>query len=208
MDDVSIHSVRLPGLVAHQEVLFGGQGQTLSIRHDSIDRTSFMPGVLLAVRGVIGEAQVAEFVGELAHMPGLIGETLKLDERIARIASTVAQHRNFLFLARGIEFPMAMEGALKLARLAGHHIGGDEKYKIVALEGSFHGRTFGAMSVTGQDKYRKGFEPLLEPVRFVKPNPVVPKEIKRQRMAVIVEFFRGRIGEPSEAPHLHPHGHL
>ena len=47
-----IHSVRLPGLVAHQEVLLGGQGQTLSIRHDSIDRTSFMPGVLLAVRGV------------------------------------------------------------------------------------------------------------------------------------------------------------
>ncbi len=47
-----IHSVRLPGLVAHQEVLFGGTGQTLSIRHDSIDRSSFMPGVVLAVRKV------------------------------------------------------------------------------------------------------------------------------------------------------------
>jgi 4-hydroxy-tetrahydrodipicolinate reductase len=47
-----IHSVRLPGLVAHQEVIFGGVGQTLSIRHDSIDRRSFMPGVLLAVRKV------------------------------------------------------------------------------------------------------------------------------------------------------------
>lgn len=47
-----IHSVRLPGLVAHQEVIFGGEGQTLSIRHDSIDRVSFMPGVVLAVRGV------------------------------------------------------------------------------------------------------------------------------------------------------------
>jgi 4-hydroxy-tetrahydrodipicolinate reductase len=47
-----IHSVRLPGLVAHQEVLFGGEGQTLTIRHDSIDRSSFMPGVLLAVRRV------------------------------------------------------------------------------------------------------------------------------------------------------------
>ena len=47
-----IHSVRLPGMVAHQEVLFGGEGQTLSIRHDSIDRTSFMPGVILAVRRV------------------------------------------------------------------------------------------------------------------------------------------------------------
>lgn len=49
-----IHSVRLPGLVAHQEVIFGGVGQTLSIRHDSIDRRSFMPGVLLAVRKVGG----------------------------------------------------------------------------------------------------------------------------------------------------------
>jgi len=49
-----IHSVRLPGLVAHQEVIFGGEGQTLSIRHDSIDRRSFMPGVLLAVRKVGG----------------------------------------------------------------------------------------------------------------------------------------------------------
>jgi len=47
-----IHSVRLPGLVAHHEVLFGGVGQTLSIRHDSISRESFMPGVLLAVRRV------------------------------------------------------------------------------------------------------------------------------------------------------------
>ncbi len=47
-----IHSLRLPGLVAHQEVIFGGEGQTLTIRHDSIDRRSFMPGVLLAVRKV------------------------------------------------------------------------------------------------------------------------------------------------------------
>jgi 4-hydroxy-tetrahydrodipicolinate reductase len=49
-----IHSVRLPGLVAHQEVIFGGEGQTLTVRHDSIDRSSFMPGVLLAVRRVGG----------------------------------------------------------------------------------------------------------------------------------------------------------
>jgi 4-hydroxy-tetrahydrodipicolinate reductase len=47
-----IHSLRLPGLVAHQEVVFGGEGQTLSIRHDTTDRRSFMPGVLLAVRRV------------------------------------------------------------------------------------------------------------------------------------------------------------
>jgi 4-hydroxy-tetrahydrodipicolinate reductase len=48
--EVPIHSVRLPGLVAHQEVILGDVGQTLTIRHDSTDRTSFVPGVLLAVR--------------------------------------------------------------------------------------------------------------------------------------------------------------
>ncbi len=52
-NNVPIHSVRLPGLVAHQEVLFGGMGQMLSIRHDSLDRSSFMPGVLLAIRKVL-----------------------------------------------------------------------------------------------------------------------------------------------------------
>jgi 4-hydroxy-tetrahydrodipicolinate reductase len=50
--DVPIHSVRLPGLVAHQEVIFGGLGETLTVRHDSLTRESFMPGVLLAVRKV------------------------------------------------------------------------------------------------------------------------------------------------------------
>jgi 4-hydroxy-tetrahydrodipicolinate reductase len=63
VDGIPVHSVRLPGLVAHEEVLFGGPGQTLSIRHDSIDRTSFMPGVLLAI-------------SEIADRPGL---TIGLD---------------------------------------------------------------------------------------------------------------------------------
>jgi 4-hydroxy-tetrahydrodipicolinate reductase len=52
--EIPIHSVRLPGLVAHQEVIFGDVGQTLTIRHDSTDRESFMPGVLLAIRRVGG----------------------------------------------------------------------------------------------------------------------------------------------------------
>jgi len=52
VDTVHVHSVRVAGLVAHQEVLFGGHGETLTIRHDSLDRASFMPGVLLALRGV------------------------------------------------------------------------------------------------------------------------------------------------------------
>jgi 4-hydroxy-tetrahydrodipicolinate reductase len=52
VDGVRVHSVRLPGLVAHQEVIFGGQGELLTLRHDSLERSSFMPGVLLAVRAV------------------------------------------------------------------------------------------------------------------------------------------------------------
>src|SRR5437588_3522648 len=58
--EIPIHSVRLPGLVAHQEVVLGGKGQTLTIRHDSIDRESFMPGVLLAIRrvGMLAESPV------------------------------------------------------------------------------------------------------------------------------------------------------
>ena len=51
--DISIHSIRAQGLVAHQEVLFGGVGETLTIRHDSIDRAGFMPGVLLGIRSVV-----------------------------------------------------------------------------------------------------------------------------------------------------------
>jgi 4-hydroxy-tetrahydrodipicolinate reductase len=52
VDGIPVHSIRLAGLVAHQEVLFGTRGETLTIRHDSLDRTSFVPGVLLAVRKV------------------------------------------------------------------------------------------------------------------------------------------------------------
>ena len=54
VDGVHVHSVRLAGLLAHQEVLLGGHGEVLTIRHDSLDRASFMPGVLLAIRGAAG----------------------------------------------------------------------------------------------------------------------------------------------------------
>ncbi|HEY0452358.1 4-hydroxy-tetrahydrodipicolinate reductase [Actinophytocola sp.] len=53
VEDIRVHSVRLAGLVAHQEILFGGEGETLTIRHDSLDRKSFMPGVLLGVREIL-----------------------------------------------------------------------------------------------------------------------------------------------------------
>ncbi len=92
---------------------------------------------LALVRGVIDEPQTAELIGALAHIPGLIGETLKLDAHIARIAADVASHRDFLFLARGIQFPMAMEGALKLKEVSYIHAegypAGEMKHGPIAL---------------------------------------------------------------------------
>lgn len=68
-DGVRVHAVRLPGLVAHQQVIFGGEGQTLSIRHDAVDRSSFMPGVLLAVREVAGTGGLTLGLEELLGLP-------------------------------------------------------------------------------------------------------------------------------------------
>jgi 4-hydroxy-tetrahydrodipicolinate reductase len=67
VDGVRIHSIRLPGLVAHQEVIFGSAGQTLTIRHDALDRTCYLPGVLLAIK------QVAERPGLTVGLEPLLG---------------------------------------------------------------------------------------------------------------------------------------
>ena len=59
VEGIAIHSVRLPGLVAHQEVILGGPGQTLSIRHDTINRECYMPGVILAIKEVVNRKGLA-----------------------------------------------------------------------------------------------------------------------------------------------------
>ncbi len=66
----------------------------------------------------------------------------------------------------------AIEGAIKLVRAAGHATAGPQKTTLLAMENSFHGRTMGALALTAQDKYRKGFDPMLEGVRFVPRNDV------------------------------------
>ncbi|MBI2848524.1 MAG: 4-hydroxy-tetrahydrodipicolinate reductase [Chloroflexi bacterium] len=71
LEGVSIHSVRLPGVVAHQEVVFGGLGQTLTVRHDTVSRESFMPGVILAVREVVKQKR---FICSLDKLLGLEGD--------------------------------------------------------------------------------------------------------------------------------------
>ncbi|HEX2266684.1 MAG TPA: 4-hydroxy-tetrahydrodipicolinate reductase [Actinomycetota bacterium] len=69
VDGIRIHSVRLPGLVAHQEVIFGGTGQTLTVRHDSLQRESFMPGVLLAIKSVVHHRGLTVGLEPLLDLP-------------------------------------------------------------------------------------------------------------------------------------------
>ncbi len=69
VEGIRIHSVRLPGLVAHQEVIFGGLGETLTIRHDSSQRVSFMPGVLLAVKSVVNRPGLTVGLERLLGFP-------------------------------------------------------------------------------------------------------------------------------------------
>jgi predicted acetylornithine/succinylornithine family transaminase len=90
----------------------------------------------------------------------------------------------------------AIEGSIKLARLAGHRAGGEAKSKLVALDGSYHGRTFGALSLTGQDKHRKGFEPLLEDVTFVKQNDLesLRAAVNDNTCAIVLEPIFGEGG--------------
>lgn len=90
----------------------------------------------------------------------------------------------------------AIEGSIKLARLAGHRAGGDAKCRLVALEGSYHGRTFGALSLTGQDKHRKGFEPMLEGVTFVKQNDLesLRAAVNENTCAIVLEPIFGEGG--------------
>lgn len=69
VDGIPVHALRLRGLVAHQEVLFGGPGETLSLRHDSLSRESFMPGVVLAVRGVVDRPGLTLGLDPLLDLP-------------------------------------------------------------------------------------------------------------------------------------------
>ncbi|MBV9265069.1 MAG: aspartate aminotransferase family protein [Acidobacteriaceae bacterium] len=112
----------------------------------------------------------------------------RLAERLAKISGL---NRSF-FCNSGTE---AMEGALKMIRAHGNSIRPD-KNEIVSLENSFHGRTFGALSITGQPKYRTDFEPLLSGIRFVPRNDMDPLEaaITENTAGVVLEFIQGEGG--------------
>jgi acetylornithine/N-succinyldiaminopimelate aminotransferase len=90
----------------------------------------------------------------------------------------------------------AIEGALKLVRAAGHAVGSPDKSIVIALENSFHGRTMGALALTGQAKYRKDFDPMLEGVRFVPRNDVeaLRNAMDEKVCAIVLEPIQGEGG--------------
>jgi predicted acetylornithine/succinylornithine family transaminase len=111
-----------------------------------------------------------------------------LAERLAKISGL---QRTF-FCNSGAE---SMEGAMKMIRAHGRKIH-PEKYEIISLHNSFHGRTFGALSITGQEKYRKDFEPMLAGAKFVPPNDVVALEqaVNERTAGIVIEWIQGEGG--------------
>jgi len=134
---------------------------------------------------------IREQAARLVHISNLYYH--EYQGRLAEKLATLAGFDRVFFSNSGTE---AIEGSIKLARLAGHRTGGTEKCRLVSLEGSYHGRTFGAMSLTGQDKYRKGFEPLLEEVTFVPRNDVVALRaaVNDNTCAIVLEPIFGEGG--------------
>ncbi len=130
-----------------------------------------------------------EQAGRLIHVSNLYYNEYQgqLAERLCRLSGL---DRAF-FTNSGTE---AIEGALKLARAAAH--GTEGKCRVVAVEGSFHGRTFGALSLTGQPKYRKNFEPLLEGVQFVPLNDAyaLRDAVNDSTCAIVLEPIQGEGG--------------
>lgn len=139
---------------------------------------------------------IRDQAAELIHVSNLYYH--EYQGRLAEKLCQLSGLQRVFFSNSGTE---AIEGSIKLARLAGHRVGGETKCQLVALEGSYHGRTFGAMSLTGQDKYRKGFEPLLEDVKFVPRNDVqaLHTAVDDNTAAIVLEpiFGEGGIHECS-----------
>jgi acetylornithine/N-succinyldiaminopimelate aminotransferase len=143
---------------------------------------------------------IREQAGKLIHVSNLYYHEYQgeLAEKLCTLAGSSFANARAFFSNSGTE---AIEGSIKLARLAGHRAGGDGKSRLVALEGSYHGRTFGALSLTGQEKHRKGFEPMLEEVTFVAQNDIegLRAAVNDNTCAIVLEpiFGEGGIHECS-----------
>jgi acetylornithine/N-succinyldiaminopimelate aminotransferase len=133
---------------------------------------------------------IREQAGLLLHTSNLYYHEYQgpLAERLAQVSGL---QRTF-FCNSGTE---AMEGALKMIRAHGNKRH-PEKYEIVSLLNSFHGRTFGALSVTGQEKYRRDFEPMLPGVKFVPQNDLTALEqvVNERTAGIVIEWIQGEGG--------------
>jgi acetylornithine/N-succinyldiaminopimelate aminotransferase len=133
---------------------------------------------------------IREQAGLLIHTSNLYYNEYQgpLAERVAKISGLA----RCFFSNSGAE---SMEGALKMARAHGGKISPD-KYEIISLRNSFHGRTLGALSITGQEKYRRDFEPLLPGVKFVPQNDITALEqVASERTAgIVIEWIQGEGG--------------
>ena len=134
---------------------------------------------------------IREQASRLVHVSNLYYH--EYQGRLAEKLTSLSGLNRVFFSNSGTE---AIEGSIKLARLAGHRVGGATKSRLVALEGSYHGRTFGALSLTGQDKHRKGFEPLLEDVTFVPRNHIeaLRAAVNDDTCAIVLEPIFGEGG--------------
>jgi len=139
---------------------------------------------------------IREQAAKLIHVSNLYYHEYQgaLAEKLCTLAGGASGEKfRAFFQNSGTE---AIEGSIKLARLAGRRAGGEGKSKLVALEGSYHGRTFGALSLTGQEKHRKGFEPMLEEVTFVAQNDVegLRAAVNDNTCAIVLEPIFGEGG--------------
>jgi len=134
---------------------------------------------------------IREQAGRLIHVSNLYYH--EYQGALAEKLCTFSGLSRAFFSNSGTE---AIEGSIKLARLAGHRAGGEGKSRLVALQGSYHGRTFGALSLTGQEKHRKGFEPMLEEVTFVAQNDLegLRAAVNDNTCAIVLEPIFGEGG--------------
>ena len=138
---------------------------------------------------------IREQAGKLIHVSNLYYHEYQgaLAEKLCTLLGSSFGNARAFFSNSGTE---AIEGSIKLARLAGHRAGGEGKSRLVALQGSYHGRTFGALSLTGQEKHRKGFEPMLEEVTFVAQNDIegLRGAVSDNTCAIVLEPIFGEGG--------------
>jgi acetylornithine/N-succinyldiaminopimelate aminotransferase len=133
---------------------------------------------------------IREQVGLLIHSSNLYYH--RYQGLLAKKLAEVSGLRRSFFANSGTE---AMEGALKMARAHGHKIS-PEKFELVSLDNSFHGRTFGALSVTGQPKYRADFEPMLPGVKFVPSHDLgaLERAVNDRTAGIVIEWIQGEGG--------------